>query len=173
MSLAFSPEGDTLFSSDLARALKVWEWPKGELRGGLEETSPSVQAVAFSPDTQLYGWATSDGRIDVFNRINGATVATFNSTSGNPDTLAFRPDNLILAAGSFSTVTFWNLRTLQAEGTLDVAPRVVTSLAFSPDGKTLAIGLNHGIVKLIDPQSKQELMVLQNRSWWQNLLPEN
>ncbi len=52
-----------------------------------------------------------------------------------------RLDGKTLAAATEGTVTEWNLPSRRAASTnLDSALGFITSLAFSPDGKTLAVG---------------------------------
>lgn len=90
-----------------------------------QEITTLIQAAFHAAG--LYAVASFSGGIDVFMRQNMSTVASWGPGSAQADALAFRPDDLVLAAGYQNTVTFWNLRTRSPEGSLDFSPRNVTA----------------------------------------------
>ena len=75
--------------------------------------------------------------------------------------MAFSPDNRTLATASWDgTVKLWDLEapagdSLAERGTIRLADRV-PSIAFSPDGRLLAIGQPNGIA-LYDPSTRKEV----------------
>jgi WD40 repeat protein len=169
-AMAFSAESDLLFSADLDRTFKVWEWPGGSLLGGLDGFPPAVRALVFSADSELFGWATADGRIDIFTRINMETAASFSAGSTSVEALALRPDRRALAVASGTSVSFVSTSTGRQEASVDFAPYAVRAIAFSPDGATLAVGLDSGEVRIVDSNTRKELRTLSAPGWWQRLL---
>jgi WD40 repeat protein len=68
-------------------------------------------------------------------------TATFTSSDGGVDSVAFSPDGKVLATGDFGgTARLWNVATGRQIASLPAGPGAVGSVAFSPDGKVLATG---------------------------------
>ncbi len=149
-SVAFSPDGKTLATSDDDGTLKLWNVATGKLissfaqapKGltGTEPSCPALHSVAFSPDDQTLATGSDNGVADLWNVAIGWT----GSLTGSADTVwsvAFSPDGKTLATGDDNgTVDVWNVATHQQISSLTAGSGAVYSLAFSPDGKTLAIG---------------------------------
>ncbi|MGW2569721.1 nSTAND1 domain-containing NTPase [Streptomyces sp. NPDC001537] len=80
---------------------------------------------------------------------------------GDADLLALSPDGVHLATrGSFGSVTVWRGRTerhREAVVPADASGSPVTALAYSPDGRTLAVGYRSGALRLWDTATRQPL----------------
>ena len=99
-----------------------------------------VRSVAYSPDGKMVAWSNHNG-LKVWDVASGDDIRTFDSLQ-NADQLAFSPDGTLLAVaqGTGQKVTVLEVatgRTMQTFASACCAPDTV---AFSPDGKTLAWG---------------------------------
>ena len=74
-------------------------------------------------------------------------IARLNHGNFDLETVAFNPDSTILASGGGDEVQLWNVRTGILNHTID-GLGWVRSLAFSPNGTMLAIGLSDTILHL-------------------------
>ncbi len=73
--------------------------------------------------------------------------ATLKGHTANVASVAFRPDNLLLASGSWDgTVRIWDGLTCQEKLTLRGHSDEVTSVAFSPGGKLVASGTFRAVI---------------------------
>jgi WD40 repeat protein len=106
--------------------------------------APTVDARSALVDTTAHG---------VVNRIVGAS---------GPTTLQLNPAGTVLAVSNAGngTVTLYGYRADQAMRRLGVVPTndpadQVFAVAFSPDGRTLAVGGLHGHVRLFDVSDPQ------------------
>jgi DNA-binding beta-propeller fold protein YncE len=72
--------------------------------------------------------------------------------------VAFSPDGKLLAIGSYSLVTIWDLTTCKPARTLTNVLGVVNDIKFSPDGTVLAVGGGQ-------PSAKGDLRLYQTTDW--------
>jgi hypothetical protein len=172
-ALAFSPDGDTLAVSSTGRQLNLHDLKTGKvtlLYGGDDaDEEEEFRPVAFSPDGRWVAagdpreqliriWSLQQPeakRIDLILEsdypLSPDEVLAFDMTEGpGINALTFSPNGALLAAcTAYRRVHHWRL----AEGSWDrvvVEADEAITLAFSPDGHTLAIGMEGGNVQLFD-----------------------
>jgi WD40 repeat protein len=124
---------------------------------------PRTQAVAFSPDGHLLAAGSTGDRIRIWNVQSGTLLHTLTSeTMKDVWALAFSPDGRVLASGSegivartsssagvlYEAVTFWDVKSGRKLSTSLADLLVGLALAFSPDGRTLAVAALDGIALL-------------------------
>lgn len=167
---AFSPDGKYFAALDATGKIAVWKTATRQRVGPLLATryalsdSTAPTAIAFSPDSKVIASASftasqnsSESEITLLDVTTGRQVASpldLNSTARN---LAFSPDGAFLAIGGCAPyvsgvglgpehVWLWSLRT-QEVADLPLpsgADCNSTSVAFSPDGRSLAAATRLG-----------------------------
>ncbi|MFC8090487.1 WD40 repeat domain-containing protein [Streptomyces sp. NPDC057301] len=155
MSVAFSSDGETLATAGEDDRPLLWNVanPAYPLQLGepLSGHTEAVWEVAFSPDGRTLASAGADGSVLLWHRP--PTVLT---DFTNPLTaVAFSPDGRLLAVASTDDglIRLWDVRRPDRPRRI---PRTlghedaVLSVAFAPDGRTLAGGSRDGTVRLWD-----------------------
>ena len=81
---------------------------------------------------------------------------------GTISQIVYSPDGKLLGAAGSIGVWLYDAETMKEVGFLESIPDHLTSLAFSPDGKTLAAGSYYKAVQLWNVEERQKIEVLTN-----------
>jgi WD40 repeat protein/serine/threonine protein kinase len=172
--IAFSPDGRTMASVSGFGTILLWSLSSERLSGEprrlhLGSTNRAIGGnVVFSPDSRTMAGVTGDGTIGLWDVATGQKrreLSLPRSQSMDPilPLVAFSPDGRTLASGGADgTICLWDVSSgqlvgdpLQLRAGADVgsvglpANTGVSSLAFSPDGTTLACGSYEGSILLL------------------------
>lgn len=136
-SLSLSKDGKIIASSSEDASAKLWDIAGGKEGVAFKGHTKPILAVALSPDGKKAATASDDGSVKLWDIADGKDLATIKSevveTKVDPKT--------------------------KKEDKKTVPGRAFTSLAFSPDGKTLVAGNLDGEIRFIDAENNKEVAV--------------
>ena len=148
--IAFSPHGDTLAAADKDGSVYLWNAKTGKLAAAplADPGSKGIQGgVAFSRDGRLLAAGDLNGHVYVWDVATGKLAETL---TGRDDLgingVAFSPLGNGVAATSNNSqhtntiICVWDLTTHRLATFRDPRSEGAFRLAFSPDGKTVAVG---------------------------------
>ncbi len=170
-NVAFSPDGKTLASGSADNTIILWDIETGKPIGQpLKGHTAPVTSVAFSPDGKTLASGSYDTTIilwDVATRQPiGQPLTGHTNIVGS---LAFSPDSKKIASGSCENfdnqtlctqgeIILWDVATRQRIGQpLTGHTSAITSVAFSPDSKTLASGSDDNTLVLWDIEAEKPI----------------
>jgi WD40 repeat protein len=148
-SLAFAPDGKSLAS--VCSEVLVWDPATGKMRRQL----PGWGVVAYSPDGKLLACGNNDQTLRLYAAASGREVLRITAARAGimyPLTVAFSPDGKLLATESNRAFSLWDVATGRESALLAREDRSaiwrylreqLDSVAFSPDGRTLAWAAAH------------------------------
>ena len=161
--VGYSPDGKTITVGGNFGVVSIWDADTGNRRHTLGEHllyTTTVSGVAYSPDSQTVVSGYEDGTVRFWNTETGALKHTITGHSNAIHTLAYSPDGNTLAVGgddSVRTAGLWDVATHTYKHSLEKVSTGfpwwgVDSLAFSPDGTTIA-GAHYNKVWLWDAKT--------------------
>ncbi len=191
LNILFSPDGTRLASgfesfsdstSNFIFYMDLWDTASGQHMRSWN--AYWLWGMAFSPDGKMLAWGTSavywkDNNVIVADTASGQVLHTLKGHEKRVYSVAFSPDGKTLASGSADyTIKLWDVSSGSALSTLSnvvTMPGVrpvdltvpATTVAFSPDGKTLVSGAEQepgmvfDTITLWDAASGQKLSSLE------------
>ena len=145
----FSPDGETVVSTNLDGTVTLWDVESATPRETLRGHSNSVQQPVFSPDGGTLYTVSHDGTAIAWDLTGARGLSrpfafthdrTFSPTGYDGHPGEFSPDGRLIAVGLKERgIALWDARELRPIGAplLETGGEVKT-LAFSPDGRILA-----------------------------------
>ena len=172
-SLAFSPDGKTLASGNEDGTIVLWNMATRQTMGQplMESNAPiPISSVAFSPDGKILVSGNIDKAIILWDLATRLPIGQpLISYTGPVLSMVFSPDGKTLASGgcgkfsvnltcSKGEIVLWGVATRQPISQPFIGHTDwVYSLAFSPDGKTLASGSSDNTIILWDVTTRQPM----------------
>lgn len=143
ISITFS--SDSQLIAKLGPTLSLWNVTSQDFITNLVETQfgyVTVESIAFSPDSKLLVGGSPSGWIAIWDVVNGEQLFTLLCQNDPVCCIAFNADGTILVSGhAYRTVRLWDVPTWTQLDILDASSHNdVVSVAFSPNGETLATG---------------------------------
>ena len=176
-TVAFSPNGKLIASGSNDNSIKYWDAQSGEPLAVLHGQENAVKSVAFSPDGKSLKSEHEDGASRIWSAQNGclSTISLSkkeDDSSGNRK-VVYSPDNKHIAALFYTmgdAVEIWDMETeeliytlfvtdartikyVDGEEVYDSLPEEIMAVAFSPDGRLIALGHSAFLVTLWDVQT--------------------
>jgi WD40 repeat protein len=170
--VAFSPDGALLAAGSIGN-VDVWN-VDGQGRVANQppgfESDATMYGVSFNTTGQLLARAGQDGEVRIWDRFtNKVTVfRPFKYVYSSILTVAFQPGGDILAVGTDKDPStgkgllfFYNFKTSQVEWSGDCDRYACGAMAWSPDGKKLAVGSQGGTILVLDAITHTPIMEVE------------
>ena len=141
-SVVFCPDGNRIISASADKTVRIWNARTGEQIGQpLEGHSKYINSVAYCSKEEKIVSASDDGTVIIWNAQTGDRLHTLNHI-GKVLSVAIRQDGQKIVSASYSktikTLCIWDANTGNLLKTIsDGIPDTITSVNFSPDGKTI------------------------------------
>jgi WD40 repeat protein len=156
-TLVYSPNDQALVSSNYDNDIRMWNTETGELIAKAGDSTGTMFGAEFTPDGKQLIVAGLDETVYI---RDAKTLAVIRQLKGQGEAiarLAISPDGrTLVTSGRDSTdarspakVVIWDLPAGEIERVLQAA-HPAFALAFSPDGKWLALTLNDKQITLLD-----------------------
>ncbi len=156
-AFAVTSAGDFVATAGLNNTIRIFEAGNGKEVIPAAGAQSALVGLSLSADNQRLAAVTADGQILLWDPKADKLLRQWDSKQTSDLVLAFAPDSKSFATAS-NTVRVWNAESGDAIVQLPV--KFVDSagaLAWSPDGKTLALGFTSGLIELWDVKDKKSV----------------
>ncbi len=151
-SIAYSPDGSIIASGSKDGVVRLWDVATGKQKAVLARTSwihfllpwlsPSVNAVAYSPDANTIAAVSVDYTLRLWDTQTTKLKTTLTGHTGPVNAVVYSPDGKMIATvGGWKdyTIRLWDAVTGEIKAVL-TGYTPINAVAYSPDGKTIATG---------------------------------
>jgi WD40 repeat protein len=166
-SLSFSPDGNQIAFGAADGEIQILDVKTGAKINGLKGHKKEPEVVLFSPDGRTLASCDHHGEIKLWQRDTGNEIETGigkpidNESPILNRCLTFSPDSRSIIARSYrDTIKIWDIATGKEGRTFlrnDKAGGSPASVAISPDGACLAVGMSDGMIFVWDISTGDEI----------------
>ena len=164
-SIAISPDGALIASSDDDNGVFLWDSSSGELIRSFTGHSASVNQVVFSSDGQLLGTGSLDNTAAIWHVNSGERLQEFTGHTQCICSIAFSPDDdFFLTTGYDNIARLWDSESGAEIQRFSGHDEFIYQGLFTPDGDFILTASEDGTLRLWNIETGLEVRRITTQS---------
>lgn len=158
----WSPDGRKIASVGMDQSVRIWDGATGLAGPVFKGNQQMVRSVVWSPDGRTLVTGGDDQSLRIWEVERGKSRSIFKSHKAGIRGFALSPDAAIVASSDYSEkkVDLSDLQTAKIIMTLQGHTQTVNSIAWSPDGRSIATGSDDKQVILWNASDGKPIKIL-------------
>jgi WD40 repeat protein len=157
VSVAWSPAGRVIATGSYDHTARIWDADSGTWERTLRGHSDRIQSVAWSPDGRILATSASDNTVRLYEASSGALDPMFQKEQYPVGSIAWSPRSEFAWGSANGTIRIWDMKTKTLRWTLEGHTNIVLSMAWSPDGRTMASSSIDRTIQIWDTETGRRL----------------
>jgi WD40 repeat protein len=164
LSVAFSSDGAFVATGSRDNTVNIWESSTGKLLHTFTGHTNSVVSLAFSPDNKLVSSGSYDGTARIWSLDTWESKAVFSEGKGKVYAAEFAANGTrLITISEDAKLRVWDLQTKSLVHIFDETA-LAEALAVYPDGKTVALGDDEHMVRIVDLDTGEPVRRLEDHT---------
>ena len=147
-SITFTPDGSMMATCGLGGLIRIWNPETGEQIGEMDGHQTAVGSLKFLADGQTLASFGYSGKFCMWDALAGEPCQSFPVIGDDVRGVVVSPDETVAAIPMRRQVELRSMENWSVISVIPVGSRVVNSVAFSPDGKTLVTSGGNGVLQV-------------------------
>ncbi|KZP30672.1 hypothetical protein FIBSPDRAFT_1037952 [Athelia psychrophila] len=139
----FSHDGTRIISASDDTKVRIYDTASGVIMKTLKGHLKPVLSVTCSPDGTRIASGSQDGTTRLWDAVTGVHVHIMLGHQEQVVSVQFSSKGTRIASGSVSDILLWDVLCGSHLVTIMMAPRILRSIAFSPDGNYLIVAISY------------------------------
>lgn len=158
-SVCFSPDGQRLATAGDDGSVRIWSRKEARELLAIDAHPGHVMDVQFCREGDAVISSGKDSQIHVWDATTGLSRAVLEGRPRGTFSIDLSPDAKTLASASWGGTELWDLSERRPRQTLgsEHPEYIGCSIAFSPDGRAVALADMEGKITIFDSQDGKEL----------------
>jgi WD40 repeat protein len=155
-SVAAHPDGTLLASGGEDGRIFLWDMQTGQWLRSLDRLGTGTATIAFNPEGTILASGSNEGAIQLWEIMDSQHIQSAKLLHGHRNRvnwISFAADGLLATASFARRARIWDAQSGKLLRSFQGYSRLMSALAFSPDGRLLAQGDGRGIIRIWDLQN--------------------